>query len=452
MSVKETRSRSADSSGIHRRPRLLVRPRSHEDIATILGKPKSYPSPVRAVGADYSQTRCASSDHGTSINTSALDKILEFDSGCVRVQAGVRVGTLVRTLAERGLELPLTPEIANISIGAAAVSTLPQASYQEGLAQLASCVIEMKLVTPQGRQITVTERDRDLMRVLRSSHGLLGVVHEASLRVQTLKPLKIDYRACSFADFAARYRKIVESPGALRFHVAPFSDRVTVERRVPDEEESVTRSGIWQIRNSVMRNVLPAFGTSVGAVLATPGLRGAVITGVHRALNATQGRGSRGVVLHAHEWMRELPAEAWKARHTYSVWAFPQADFPKVLESYAAFCRAYYKEYRYRCNLVTVASRLHRDRNALFSLSYDGNMVTLEPSSPGDHGFEDFLIDFNEFASAAGGTPTFNQTRALTPEHVAKAFGERARLFAALRHRTDPLNRLRNSYFAQFLA
>jgi hypothetical protein len=34
---------------------------------------------------------------------------------------------------------------------------------------------------------------------------------------------------------------------------------------------------------------------------------------------------------------------------------------------------------------------------------------------------------------------------------VAKAFGERARLFRALRQRTDPLNRLRNSYFAYLL-
>ena len=50
-----------------------------------------------------------------------------------------------------------------------------------------------------------------------------------------------------------------------------------------------------------------------------------------------------------------------------------------------------------------------------------------------------------------GGTPTFNQTRALQPEHVAKAFGERAKLFRALRQRTDPLNRLRNSYFAYLL-
>jgi hypothetical protein len=78
-------------------------------------------------------------------------------------------------------------------------------------------------------------------------------------------------------------------------------------------------------------------------------------------------------------------------------------------------------------------------------------MFTLEPSSNGEKGWDDFLIDFNDFASALGGTPTFNQTRALQPEHVAKSFGERLKLFRALRQRTDPLNRLRNSYFAYLL-
>ncbi|HUX74400.1 MAG TPA: FAD-binding protein [Steroidobacteraceae bacterium] len=451
MVLKVNRSPSADNSGVYRRPRLMLRPTQVDDISTVLGKPKAYPSPVRAVGADYSQTRCGSGDGGTTLNTGALDQILELDEGCIRAQAGVRVGVLVRALAERGLELPLTPEIGNISLGTLAVTTLPQASYEPGLAQMGSCVTEMKLITPQGKRITVGERDRDLMRVLRSSFGLLGVVHEVVLRVATLKPVKIDYKVHSFGEFAARYANIVGAPGALRFHVAPFSERVTVERRTQDDEASTSRSGIWQIRNSVMRNVLPAFGSSVGSVLAAPGLRNAVLSGVHRALNATQGRASRGVVMYAHEWLRDLPEESWKARHTYSLWAFPQADFPKLLGNYAAFCRAYHKQYRYRCHVVTAASRLHRDRNSLFSPSYNGDMVTLEPSSPGDQGFEDFLIDFNDFASAHGGTPTFNQTRALQAEHVAKAFGERARLFAALRRRTDPLNRLRNSYFAQLL-
>lgn len=439
--------RGVDSSGTYRRPRLVMRLKRFEDIPLILSRSKVYPTPVRMVGADYSQTRCVGGDGGTTVDTGGLDRILEFGENSVRAQAGVRVGTLVRALAERGLELPLTPEMGQISLGAMAVTTLPQPSYEAGMAQLSSCVTEIKVITPQGKQMVVTERERDLMRVLRSSFGLLGIVHEMVLRVRPMSAVKIDYQVLSLKEFSSRYSSIIRTPGALRLHVSPFHDRITVERRTLDEASAVSRSGIWQIRQSVMRNVLPAFGSTVGSVLAAPGLRAAVLSGMHRALAG----GAGGVVMYAHEWMRDLPREAWKARHTYSLWAFPEADYPKLLAAYFAFCKSYYKEHRYRCNLVNGASRLHQDRGSLFSASYSGPMFTLEPSSTGDAGWDDFLIDFNEFAAAHGGTPTFNQTRALQPEHVAKSFGERAKLFRALRQRTDPLNRLHNSYFAHLL-
>jgi FAD/FMN-containing dehydrogenase len=451
MVSKVTRSPGADSSGIFRRPRLVLKLKRFEDLPTVLSKIKSYPTPIRVVGADYSQTRCVGGDGGTTVDTGALDKILEIGETFVRAQAGVRVGTLVHALAERGLELPLTPEMGQISLGALAVTTLPQASFGVGVAQLSSCVTELKLVTPQGKQMTVTEKERDLMRVLRSSFGLLGVVHEIVLRVRPLTPVKIDYQVLSLKEFSARFASLTNAQGALRLHISPFNDRITVERRTLDESASLSRSGIWQIRKSVMRNVLPAFGSTVGSVLAAPGLRAVMLSSMQKALRVTLDRSTRGVVMYAHEWMRDMPTEAWKARHTYSLWAFPQASFPKVLGEYFAFCKSYYKEHRYRCNVVSGASRLHQDRGSLFSASYSGPMFTLEPSSSGEKGWDDFLIDFNDFASRLSGTPTFNQTRALQPEHVARSFGERIKLFRALRQRTDPLNRLRNSYFAYLL-
>jgi FAD/FMN-containing dehydrogenase len=448
MVSKVTRSPGADSSGVFRRPRLVLKLKRVEDLPSVLTKTKSYPTPIRMVGADYSQTRCVGGDGGTTVETAALDSVIEFGDTFVRAQAGVRLGSLVPALAERGLELPLTPEMGRISLGALAVTTLPQASYNAQMAQMCSCVTELKLITPQGRQMTVTEKQRDLMRVLRSSFGLLGVVHEVVLRVRPLTPVKIDYQVLTLKELSARFSNIVGGPGALRLHISPFNDRITVERRTLDETASLSRSGIWQIRNSVMRNVLPAFGSTVGSVLAAPGLRSVMLSGMQRALRS---KSARGVAMYAHEWMRDMPAEAWRARHTYSLWAFPQTDYPKVLAEYFAFCRSYYKEHRYRCNVVSGASRLHQDRGSLFSPSYSGPAFTLEPSSTGEAGWDDFLIDFNDFASRLGGTPTFNQTRGLQPEHVAKAFGERIKLFRALRQRTDPLNRLRNSYFAYLL-
>src|SRR6202045_901942 len=397
MVSKITRSPGADSSGIYRRPRFVLKPKRFEDIPVILDKIKSYATPVRLVGADYSQTRCVGGDGGTTVDTGALDKILEFGETTVRAQAGVRVGTLVRALAERGLELPLTPEMGQISLGAVAVTTLPQASYGAGVAQLSSCVTELKLITPQGKQMIVTERERDLMRVLRSSFGLLGVVHEVVLRVRPLTAVHIDYQVLSLKEFGGRFASLIKAPGALRLHISPFNDRITVERRTLDDAASLSRSGIWQIRNSVMRNVLPAFGSTVGSVLAAPGLRAVMMSSVQKALRATLDRSTRGVAMYAHEWMRDMPNEAWKARHTYSLWAFPQGNFPKVLSEYFSFCKSYYKEHRYRCNVVSSASRLHQDRGSLFSASYSGSMFTLEPSSTGDRGWDDFLIDFNDF-------------------------------------------------------
>jgi len=451
MVLKANRSPGADASGLHRRPRLVVRAKRFEDIPTILGNANTYPGPVRTVGADYSQTRCVGGDGGTAVNTSALDKILQFGDSTVRAQAGVRIGTLARALAERGQELALTPEMGHISLGALAVTTCPQASHVPGMAQLSSLVTELKLITPQGKQMTVSEHDQDLMRVLRSSFGLLGVVHEVVLRVQPMQPVRIDYQVLTLKEFGARFSSIINAPGALRLHISPFNDRIIVERRNVEEIDSLSRSGIWQIRNSVMKNVLPAFGSTVGSILSAPGVRSVVLSGVQRALRATLDRAARGVVMHAHEWIRDLPPEAWKSRFTYSLWAFPEIDFPRRLGEYFAFCKAHYKQYRYRCNVVNGASRIHQDRGSLFSVSYSGPMFTLEPSSTGEKGWDDFLIDFNDFASALGGIPTFNQTRALQPEHVAKAFGDRAKLFRALRQRTDPTNRLRNSYFAYLL-
>jgi FAD/FMN-containing dehydrogenase len=451
MVFKVNRPAGADASGLYRRPRLVMQAKRFEDISTVLGKTKTYPTPVRVVGADYSQTRCVGGDGGTTVDTRALDKIIEFNEFSVRAQAGVRIGTLVRELSERGQELALTPEMGHISLGALAVTTCPQASHDPGVAQLSSLVTEMKLITPQGKQMTVTEHDRDLMRVLRSSFGLLGVVHEVVLRVQPIQPVRIDYHVQNLKEFSARFPGIAAAPGALRLHISPFEDRIIVERRTIEDVDNLSRSGIWQIRNSVMKNVLPAFGSTVGSVLAGPGVRSAVVSGVQRALRATLDRGSRGVVMYAHEWMRDLPQEAWKSRYTYSLWAFPQVDFPRVLAEYFAFSKAHYKEHRYRCNVVNGASRVHQDRGSLFSVSYGGPMFTLEPSSTGEKGWDEFLMDFNDFAAGLGGTPTFNQTRALQPEHVSRAFGERVKLFRALRQRTDPQNRLRNSYFAYLL-
>ena len=350
------------------------KPRRAEDIPAILANTKNYPTPVRFVGGDYSQTRCVGGDGGTTVNLSSLGKIVEFGEDEVRAQAGVRVGALVRALAERGQELPLTPEMGHMTVGAVAVTTLPQASQADGPAQMSALVKELKLVTPQGKLMTVSERNADLMRVLRSSFGLLGVVHEAVLRVQPLVPVRIDHEVLTLKEFAARFRQIVASPDALRLHISPFRDQITVERRTPDESLSSSRSGIWQIKKSVMRNVLPAFGSTVGSVLAAPGVAGAVVSGVQRALRATLP--ARSVVMLAHEWIRDFPTGGLAvALHLYPV-GLPSGRIPETARRVLRVLP-----------LVLQAARLSLQRRERREPSASGPLVTVqrELSGTDDH-------------------------------------------------------------------
>src|SRR5258708_26330130 len=122
------------------------------------------------------------------------------------------------------------------------------------MAELSSCVSEVKMITPEGKQMHITDRERHLMRVLRSSFGLLGIVHEVVVRVRPLTPVKIDYQVMTLKDFSSRYAGLVESERALRLHVSPFHDRITLERRTLDHSAALNRSRLWQIKHSVIRN------------------------------------------------------------------------------------------------------------------------------------------------------------------------------------------------------
>ena len=95
--------------------------------------------------------------------------------------------------------------------------------------------------------------------------------------------------------------------------------------------------------------------------------------------------------------------------------------------------------------------RIRQDQSSLFSYSFNGNVLTLDPVSTGDPGWQDFLVAYNEFCSERGGVPLFNQTRDITPAQAKKAFGERLSLFREHRERFDPGRRFLNDYFRQVL-
>ena len=134
----------------------------------------------------------------------------------------------------------------------------------------------------------------------------------------------------------------------------------------------------------------------------------------------------------------------------YTTWLFAAADFAIVVRAYVEFCRELFEQNGFRCDMPTVGYRLNRDQSALLSPAFDEPLFALRAVSAQDNGWEDFVIDFANFAEKWGGQPLVSQTRGLTTAHAHTVFHQRLAFFNRLRRQLDPDNRLLNPYLSQY--
>src|SRR6201999_2290975 len=118
-----------------------------------------------------------------------------------------------------------------------------------------------------------------------------------------------------------------------------------------------------------------------------------------------------------------------------------------ALHQYFELSLDHYKRTGYRINLLSVGYRILQDQSSLFSYSFNGTVITFDPVSTGNPGWELFLREYNDLCSSLGGTPLFNQTNLLTRSQVVTAFGDRLETFEKHRQQFDPTNRLLNPFF-----
>ncbi|NJO13156.1 MAG: hypothetical protein HC872_06475 [Gammaproteobacteria bacterium] len=139
-----------------------------------------------------------------------------------------------------------------------------------GPGQLSSCLKEVKLVLPSGKTLTVTQSQGELLKLVRSSYGLVGVAYELTFEVVPLRAVRLDYETFTLEAFEREFPRLIQEQAGLKFYLLPFRDRVTAEFRSYDDEPLTSRSGIWSIRKSVFTNVLPAFGSTVSSAVSMP--------------------------------------------------------------------------------------------------------------------------------------------------------------------------------------
>lgn len=435
-------------------PREVVEVTSVEEIVAVLQDRDRYPSPVRAVGSNHSTTACGVADDGTLIVMRKMDRILEIGEDTVTVQAGALYIDVNYELKKHGLQFYVNVELGNLTIGSGCCGGTKDASMPGEFGQIASYAVGIKMVLPDGSLLEVDESDPELLQVVRSSYGLFGIVYEATFRVRKLAAMRVHHEKFSFEEFKTRLPELRERGDSMMMYINPFRDTITVELRRYREGVATNHLSEWQwkLRDYVWSHMAPLFGYQVTRLVPWRGLA-SVLTDLYNGLIVLAlTRVIKGRATLPQAQQIRYPAVADNARYTFSIWAFPEEHYTDALRAYFDLSLEHYRRTGYRINLLSVGYRILQDQSSLFSYSFNGTVITFDPVSTGNPGWELFLREYNALCSELGGTPLFNQTNLLTRSQVVTAFGDRLETFEKHRRRYDPTGRLMNTFFRELLA
>jgi len=432
-------------------PKVVVDAMYVEEIVAILRDRERYPNPVRAVGSNDAATPCGAADGGTLIVMRKMDRIVEIGEDLVTAQAGALYSDVARELREHDLQFFVNADLGGLTMGAAACGGAAGASMPGELGQTASYATSIKMVTPAGELVEITEADGELMRVARSSLGLLGIVTEVTFRVRPLAPMWVHQRRYGLEAFARELPLLTERAESIALSVDPFTDTVLVELRgYHDEQAGEKLTGRpWSLRSAIRARWAPLLARIVDRVPVRPAHRvlGDLCSRLVVLLSTRLVTGERTA---APAQLVERPSAAG-GRSTSSTWAFPEERYADCLRRYFELSRRYEREHGYRPNLLGTGRRIAADESSLLSCSSGGAAMTLDPVSTGGAGWEGFLRAFNDLCGELDGVPALDQTGLLTRAQVDGAFVDRAALLDRYRRRYDPADRMLNPYFAELL-
>jgi FAD/FMN-containing dehydrogenase len=433
-------------------PQVIVEANTADDIVAVMKNPGKYPSPVRAVGSNHSTAPCGVAEGGTLIKMK-MNRILNIGADALTVEAGAIHIEMAKELEKHNLQFYVNTEIGRLSAGSAACAGTKDASMPGEFGQVGSYVIGVKMVLPSGELLEVTEdKDPDLMQKVRSSYGTFGIIYQVTYRIRQLLPMDVHHKTFSLAEFTSALPDLLALNLSMMYYIFPFTDKITIEFRKynPGVTGEPNRSA-WALRNHLWGTTGPKLAHDIEQNIAVPAIRYGVIDGFGAVWRFQLEELVKSPYTIPGDQIINYPPVSDDSRYTFSLFAFPEEEYPKILGEFFQFSKDYYKQTGYRSNLLYVGYRILKDQKALLSYSWDGNVMTIDPVSTANPGWRDYLPVYNQFCNDRGGKPLLNQTPLLTPDIVKKAFGSRLQTLIDTRKQFDPNGRLLNDYFRMLL-
>jgi hypothetical protein len=435
-------------------PRQLVDAESVEHIQSILRNTRDFPSPVRAMGRCHSMTACACSD-GTIINMSRMNRIVEIDrkNMTMTVEPGVLMIDASNALRSQGMQF-----ITNIEIGDASLGAMACCHTKDGLdrGQICSSVTGIKWVMPSGALAEASEtQNPDLLRLVRSSHGLCGVIYEVTFRIKPLEAIQFTYLPRPVAEVTHKEVAdiVARSDGIMCWMIGntlifQFRSRAAKAGRLGSLLPNIRRR-LWTRTGAHLGRLIDLYVPtsplkSFGHYLCFASYR--MVFAALRAVGGFSLNNPEKIVDYRH-----TPPSS---RFSFTFWAFPVDQWLDTLREYRKFADQHFAKYGFRCNCPLVCYYVPKDDSSILSFTRDGDVLTIDPI----HAYSDlpawerYLREFNEFACQRKGIPLLNQTPLVERTHLIAAYGDRWREFSAWVKTVDPERRMVNAFFAELLA
>jgi hypothetical protein len=429
--------------GITTCPNQLAFPTTVAEIPSILRVRSRYPSPVCAKGSYHSLAPCVSSE-GTIIDMTRMKRILRIDTETMTLtaEAGLQFIDASKALRAKGLQFFTNIEIGNMTLGSAACCHSKDALDGVEFGQVSSYVTEIKWVSPNGQLEQASETDNlDLLRLMRSSYGLAGVIYEVTLRIKPLEAIHFSYLPRPIDELTEQeVDHIIDSSEGLTCWTVGRKAHFQMRKRIP--KVGLTGPLFAAVRRKLWNDVEARAGRFMDLHVPTKTLKKQMLdgwfTGTKLTFSALHLTG--GFSLYNPDTTVDYRATQASAKYAFSFWAFPRQQWLSNLRAYLEFSDRHFKKYGFRCNMQLGSYFIRKDTSSLLSYSFDHDMFSIDPiharTNQGD--WERFLQEFSAFAYERKGVPLLNQSPFVDRLHVTAAYGKWWEDFSAQIRRMDP--------------
>jgi len=437
-------------SSFYYQPKVLVTPESYDEIASVITD-VNYPSPVKPMGNVHSVTECVVNEVGTQIDMTVFKGIWFKDDQRTHVvaQSGVTLIELHEWLHQYGLEIMVSPEIGDATVGSITTSITKDAALNpDGTIAKGSfyeVIDEVKYLNHLGEYVHLTRDEQpDELAFFKCTDGLMGVVLETTIRVREMT--LVTYMTTAIRNkYLFDYIDEWLQEGNLFMSIS--ADNTVVDRRVLAENDQRHNNRLYGLIYEQSRYI--GFQYAIHPDIANEAARIAKpFNGIFNFLNQT---------IYRYEYTNHYPAASTHSyrRLDFTWYEYPAERFQEIVTDYLVFL----KNFKQNNNgweptagaAVYFVERIPEKPFGWFSLRGEGfdkpgYSFTLDPANDNMHNcatWRKFLEELNEFALQHGARTALTQTRYLEKHQYLGSPGN-------LPIQEAPNQRFTSPFFARF--